>query len=547
MAKLKGCKKTVAVVLAFAICISVCVISSVLVTATAEKPINVVYADDFSGSSLSNDWVYMAKGVATDDGNAYTSEVENGLLKVNTYKLGRSSIAGCLYLPGKETVNQRVAVETSSLQNGDTISVYARLSKGDDSNWKSLKGYYARYCASNGKIQLFKINTASKNDVLIDSGYRSYTAGEKYRLEIVVTGTQRTVISVRMIKVTDTLEQVVAQNTYVDTDSPFTSGTAGIGVAGSSSSASQYAYLDNFEYTSTDNVEDTPKYLSHLRSVSTKTFGQVVTLDKGAEYIFAAYGSVDVADASGYRNEPLWVEYQTGANQYSSTTQRLITERSAICKTADLTKAQCKQNNLEYSEYNVSYVTFTAGIGATEGLSDSYIGGKVKHVVGIRVNTSTHLLGNYSYFTLYRKDDPYRTNLLVNPDFKMGLYGWSDTAGSYFGCTQGKETNAVSSKNGYVEILTDKNNYEYYEMFKNPNYEGLDGDANRDNVFNVCDLVYSDMGTNKYYYVADYNKDGQLNSSDADVIKYKLASIIKESVPEVIGLDNDSVDDNNFR
>lgn len=547
MAKIKGYKKSLAVLLAFVVCLSTCVLSSVFVGAATEQPINVVYSDDFSGSTIKSDWVYMAKGATTDDGKAYTSEIENGLLKVNTHKLGRSSIAGCMYLPGKETVNQRVAVETSSLQNGDTICVYARLSKGDDSNWKSLKGYYARYCTSNGKVQLFKINTASSNPVLIDSGYRSFTAGEKYRLEIVVTGTDRTVISVRMIKVTDTLEQVVAQNTYVDTDNPFTSGTAGIGVAGSSSSASQYAYLDNFEYTSTDNVEDAPKYLSHLRSIGTKTFGQVVTLDKGAEYVFAAYGTVDVKDATGYRNEPMWVEYQTGSNQYSSTTQRLITNRSAIQKTADLTKAQCKQSNLPYSEYNVSYVTFTAGKGATEGLADNYIGGKVKHVVGIRIDTSTHLLGNYSYFTLYRKDDPYRTNLLVNPDFKMGLYGWSDTAGSYFGCTQGKETNAVSSANGYVEILTDKNNYEYYEMFKNPAYEGVDGDANRDSKFNVCDLVYSDMGTNKYYYIADYNKDGTLNSSDADVIKYKLASVIKESQPEVIGLDNDSVDDDNFR
>ena len=547
MAKLKAYKKVLAVALAFAICLCTCILSAVFVGATDEEPINVVYADDFSAESLKNDWLYMANGATTDDGNAYTSEIENGLLKVNTYKLGRSSIAGCLYLPGKETVNQRVAVETSSLQKGDTICVYARLTKSDSSNWKSLKGYYARYCTSNGLIQLFKINTASSNSVLIDSGYRAYTAGEKYRLEIVATGTDRTVLSVRLIKVTDNLEQVVAQNTYVDTNAPFTSGTAGIGVAGSGSSASQYAYLDNFEYTSTDNVKDTPKYLSHLRSVGQKTFGQVVTLDKGAEYIFAAYGTVDVKDGTGYRNEPMWVEYQTGTNQYSATTQRVITARSAICKTADLTKAMCKQNNLPYSEYNVSYVTFTAGNGDTEGLADSYIGGRVKHVVGIRVDTSTHLLGNYSYFTLYRKDDPYKTNLLVNPDFKMGLYGWSDTAGSYFGCTQGKETNALSTANGYVSILSDKNNYEYYEMFKNPAYEGVDGDANRDSKFNICDLVYSDTKDNKYYYIADYNKDGKVDYSDGDTIKFKLASIIRESIPEIFGLDNDSVDDGNFR
>ena len=146
MAKIKGYKKSLAVILAFVVCLSTCVLSSVFVGAATEQPINIVYSDDFSGSAIKSDWVYMAKGATTDDGKAYTSEIENGLLKVNTNKLGRSSIAGCMYLPGKETVNQRVAVETSSLQNGDTICVYARLSKGDDSNWKSLKGYYARYC-----------------------------------------------------------------------------------------------------------------------------------------------------------------------------------------------------------------------------------------------------------------------------------------------------------------------------------------------------------------------------------------------------------------
>jgi len=495
-----------------------------LITTTAEAvdgPINVVYSDDFSANALNQEWVYMAEGVTTDDGNSYTSETENGLLKVNTLKKDRSGIAGCLYLPGKETVNQRVAVETSALQKGDTISVYARLTKGDASNWKSLKGYYARYCTANGKVQLFKIDTASKNVMVIDCGYRQYTAGENFRLEIVVTGTEQTVITVKMYKLIATGDLIVVKNTYVDTDNPFTSGTAGIGVAGSSSSANPYAYLDNFEYTSTDNAADTPKYLSHSRTVSTKTFGQVVELEKGVDYVFAAYSTVDVADATGYRNEPMWVEYQTGTTQTSGTYQRLIINRAAINKTCDLTKAQCKENNLEYSEYNMSYVTFTAGTGDTEGYVDSYIGGRVRHIVGIRLDKSTHLLGNYSYFTLYRKDDVNKTNLLVNPDFKMGLYGWSDAQGLYFGYNQCEETSKSSTNNGYVTLLSDKNNYEYYDSFKNPSYLCLEGDVNKDQYFDVSDLVFANQ-TEEYYFLADYDKNGLINELDVAQLKIQL-------------------------
>jgi glycerophosphoryl diester phosphodiesterase len=524
-------KRYLALLISLIICFSAFSVSPLVLNAETQEPINTVYSDDFANDSLSNNWVYMANGETTDDGNAYTSETENGLLKVNTHKLGRSSIAGCMYLPGKESVNQRVAVETSSLQKGDTISVYARLTKSDSSNWKSLKGYYARYCAANGKVQLFKINTASKNELISEIGYRGYTSGENFRLEIIVTGTETTVITVVMHKLASTGNLVVAKNTYIDTNSPFVSGTAGIGVAGSAStSVSEYSYLDNFVYTSTDNVKDTPKYLSHSRTVTTKTFGQVVSLEKGKEYVFAAYGTVNAKDSNGYRNEPMWVEYQTGTTQTSSTYQRLITARAAIQNTADLTKAQCKQSNLPYSEYNMSYVTFTAGMGDTEGYVDSYIGGKVRHIVGIRLDTSTHLLGNYSYFTLYRKDDPNKTNLLVNPDFKMGFYGWCESQGLYFGYNQCEETSAATTKNGYITILSDKNNYEYYDMFKNPSYLAITGDINKDQYFDVSDLVFADSMTD-YYYLADYDKNGSINDLDEIELKKELLNRVALEKP----------------
>lgn len=485
----------------------------------------------------------MANGEAYN-GNTYTSEIENGSLKVNTQKQGVSSYAGCLYLPGKETVNQRVSVETAN-SAGDTFYVYARLNKPDSSNWKSMTGYYVRYNKNDGNLILFKINSTSNDKALIKCGYRKDDSDSKYRIELVATGTTSTVLTVKMYKFNGTAWIVLFQNTYVDTDSPFTRGTAGIAVGGSENSANNYTYLDNFQYTSTDNVKDSPKYLSHSRTVGFKTFGQVVALEQGVEYVFAAYSTVDVKDDGRYINEPLWVEYQTGTYFSSNTYQRIVTDRSSIQKTAELTKVQCKQNNLEYSEYNLSYVTFTAGKGDTDPYVETYAGNRIRHIVGIRLNQSSYLVGNYSYFTLYRKDDPYKTNLLVNPDFKMGFYGWSDAC-TYWAYTQGEETSDVSTKNGYVTLLSDKNNYEYYSLFKNPSYEAVEHDANRDQDFDVTDLVFASISENDYYYLIDYDKNGSIGSADLAEIKIQLLNRVVLPEPEVFGLDNDSVDDDIF-
>lgn len=515
---MKRLEKYLSILLSVCICFSFFLISPLTAKAETEQPINVVYSDDFSADSLSDDWALMANGEEYN-GHTYTSQIENGSLKVTTNKQGVSSSAGCLYLPGKETVNQRVSVETAN-SVGDTFYVYARLNKPNPSNWKSITGYYIRFSKTSGYLSLFKINSTSNDKKLIDCGFRQDNSDSKYKIELVVTGTTETVINVKMYKHNGTNWIVLFQNTYVDTDSPFTSGTAGIAASGSSSSTNAYTYLDNFQYTSTDNVIDAPKYLSHSRKVDTKTFGQVVALEKDVEYVFAAYGTVDRKDGTGYLNEPLWVEYQTGTYFSSATSQRIITDRSSIQKTADLTKAQCKENNLPYSEYNVSYVTFTAGSGESAPYVETYAGNRVRHVVGVRLNKSSSLLGNYSYFTLYRKDDPKRTNLLVNPDFKMGLYGWSDTCG-FWASVLSEETNSVSSKNGYVELLTDKNNYEYYDMFKNPSYLCVNGDINKDQYFDVCDLVYMDT-MKEYYYLADYDKNGSINDLDLAELKLEL-------------------------
>ncbi len=550
-------KRGLAIILATVLCLTACFVSAFMASAEDSTPINLVYSDDFSENSLSDKWVLMGKG-ETIDGYIYTSSVADGKLKVDTQNQDRSRFAGALYLPGKETCDQRVAVEfnMTDLPQGNTVSVYARLTKKDDSNWKSFAGYYARYSTSDGRVLLYRADTASKQTAVTDTnlqyntcGSRAYESGCSYRLEMTVTGQQYAVINVRLIKITASAQAVVVNNTFVD-KTPFTSGTAGVGVGGKSG-ISQYACVDNFSYTSTDNYSGGERYLSHLRSVSSKTFGQTVALEPNVEYVFGAVGTVDSFYGSSYANEPLWVEYHSGSTYSDNVWSRIYDNRKYIQKTCDLTKAQCVEANLPYSEYNFSYVTFTAGNNPVSSQSgstgvayvDSTIEGKVRHIVGIRLTTDAVLLGNYSYFTLYRKDDPYRTNLLVNPDFKMGLYGWTD-APNYYGFANTDENSKLTSSQGYVSLLQDKNNYEYYDTFKNPAYEGLANDANRDKKFNICDIVYTAKSTD-YYFLVDSNKNGLFDGEDTAVLRVALLDTIEETL-DILGLDNDSVDDDKF-
>ncbi len=505
-------KKIAAIILSLVLCLTV--ITPIGITAQGATQINGVYSDEFAGATLSGSWAFMAEEEATNDGNAYTSRVENGKLKVITQKQTRSAYAGCIYLPEMERKNQRIAVEFSSedMAKGNTAYIYGRLSRPGD--WTTMAGYYALYRPSNGKVMLHKINgTSDNNNALLQCGTSALQDGMSYRLEMVISGDKAAAITVNLYTLDGATEKLVVTSTYLDTESPYLKGTAGIGVSGSSTSPEDYAYIENFTYTSTDNVTGNPRYLANTNdsTINAKTFGQTVALENGVEYVFGAYGTVDTKDNSGYKNEPLWVEYQTGSSKTSTTSTRLVTVRGDILKTCDLTAAECEDSNLEYGPYNVSYVTFTAG--GDDACSIEENGYRVRHIVGVRINSSTALVGNYSRFFLYKKDDATRTNLLVNPDFNMGLYGWADGP-SFFGGTVGKEDSATVSAGGYGTVLSDKNNFEYYEHFKNPAYIALDYDANGDTLFDIRDLVYMNVSKN-YYYLTDTNKNGSVDAEDA--------------------------------
>ncbi|MBO5200312.1 MAG: hypothetical protein J6B93_03430 [Clostridia bacterium] len=504
-------KRIAALVLSLIICLTICTPTGMTVQGTATS-INGVYSDEFTGNSLANSWAFMAEENVTTDGRAYTSTVENGKLKVITQKQTRSAYAGCIYLPEMERENQRIAVEFSDedLAKGNTAYVYGRLSRPGD--WTTMAGYYALYRPSNGKVMLHKINgTADNNNPLLQCGVSAQQEGMSYRLEMVISGDKAAAITVNLYTLDGDTEKLVVTGTYLDTEAPYLKGTAGIGVSGSSTSPEDYAYIESFTYTSTDKVTGNPKYLANNNAVSNVTFGQTIALEKGVEYVFGAYGTVDTKDNSGYKNEPLWVEYQTGSSKTSNTTTRLSSVRGSIQKTCDLTEAQCKEANLEYGPYNLSYVTFTAG--GDDACSIEENGYRVRHIVGVRINSSTALVGNYSNFFLYKKGDTTRTNLLVNPNFDMGLYGWADGP-KFFGGTVGKEDSATVSAGGYGTVLSDKNNFDYYEHFKNPAYIALDYDANGDTLFDIRDLVYMNVSKD-YYYISDTNKNGSVDAEDA--------------------------------
>ena len=164
----------------------------------------------------------------------------------------------------------------------------------------------------------------------------------------------------------------------------------------------------------------------------------------------------------------------------------------------------------------------------SNSVKETGINGKTRVIVGFRNDGSTVTAGKFTNFRLYAKDDVNKTNLLVNPDFKMGLYGWYDEAGSYMNYSQLKEGEGVTTK-GYVTLSNSINNYEYYETFQNTGYTVTQGDANRDSNVNILDFIRVNKiasGDGKYYVAADYDENGSITASDLIYLKKQLLGVV---------------------
>lgn len=419
---------------------------------------HVVFADDFNGTELDTaKWGWAGE----IERPQYTAELVDGKLKLNAADAGTSGVAGLRYVKDAKHIEQRVSVEFVS-KIGLKSQLWLRMDQPNPAKYSTVNGYYVLFnCGSGGRTEvMIKKRTASGATVDLGKGTFYATDGVTYRLELVAQGTAPTLLTAYVYKVTGAGEQVATLASAVDSEEGLQdAGYAGLSYLKSSITTEPSVIVDNFEYTTTDNV--TGKYYVEEGTTGSKTFGQLVALDPNKKYILTAY-----AKDNGVRNgedvNPLWIEYFNSSNSYT----RVLTARSALKSTRSYEAAV--DAGVDYSEYfTVFYDEFNLASCANKKV-ESDLGGKTRVIVGFRTDGSTVTAGMFTHFTLYAADDPQRTNLLVNPDFKMGLYGWYDLAGSYMNYTHYKESEGVTV-NGFAQFhqISDE---EYDELFKNKSY-----------------------------------------------------------------------------
>ncbi len=511
-------KRIISITLSMAIIVTTLLLGGVNVSAAAitATDSHSVYTDDFSDAETMSNWRWAAVGNASYE--TLTASIADGKMTFNNANGSGSFLHGMRFIPDKKFTEQRAEV-TFNAQKGLKPCLWVRVNQTYKGNSQSCYGYYLLFnCNQNGNVTLDlakRMGTASKTIGSISYG-TAITEGQEYHLEMVAQGTNPTLISVSLYTdVGSVKDAVVCHDIFLDSEETLqVPGSAGVSAARTSAVTATDVSIEKFEFTSTDKVSG--NYYVSEGTTGSKTFGQVVMLDPTKKYIFAAT-AVDNGIRSGEDVNPLWIEYFNTSN----TGIRVLTARNAL-KSSRL-EADVEGTGLDFDEHFNVYYEFDMSA-LTDNKVEAGANGKTRVIVGFRNDGSTVTAGKFTNFRLYAKDDVNKTNLLVNPDFKMGLYGWYDEAGSYMNYSQLKEGEGVTAK-GYVTLSDSINNYEYYNTFKNTGYTVTQGDANRDSNVDVVDLVRVKKiasGNGKYYVGADYDENGSVTAIDLSYLRKQL-------------------------
>ncbi len=501
-------------------------VSAATVTATDSHS---VYTDDFSDPETLSNWRHSAVGNASYEN--LTATIADGAMTLGNVNGSGSFLHGMRFIPDKKYTEQRVSV-TFKGQYGLKPCLWARVNQQWKGNSQSCYGYYLLFnCNQNGNVTLdlaVRKGTATTTIGSVSYGGTTIVPGQEYRMEMVCQGTNPTLISVNLYTKVGSVENAVAiHDTFIDSEPTVqVPGSAGIAGARTSAVAATDVSVEKFEFTSTDNVSG--NYYVDETTTSAKTFGQVVTLDPTKTYVLAA-DAVYKDLRNGEDVNALWIEYFNT----SSKGTRLLTARSSL--KSNRSEADAEAAGIDYDEYFRVFYEFDMST-LIDNKVEEGMNNKTRVIVGTRndgniANTS----GKFSNFTLYAKDDPNKTNLLVNPDFKMGFYGWSDEAGSYMNYAQMEESVGTATK-GNVTLSSAINDYQYYDIFKNGVYTVTEGDATRDGIVDLKDLVRTkkiSSGLNNYFVAVDYDANGAVAATDITFLRKQILDISFEASEQV--------------
>lgn len=486
-----------------AVLLTVCVLAATFVgivpmTASAATLATIgnhaIGSDDFETNMLATDWTKVAT-------TGFNADVSGGKLVLSHTNSSGSSFNAML-LRSETAINQRVRLDWV-IQGDINPEVWARVQT--DSTGKVTGGYFVRFVSptansssgmvNNAYAMLYKLTTENgtrKVTALAKLGTVDYEKDTATSVELVVTGTNPTVVTAVMYK----NNSFAHKNVVIDDSTQLQkAGTAGLTYQkASGKSVADTFSADNFEYTTTDN-ETGEYYQSGQKGTiwhnanTTSQFAQVLVLDPSKTYVFEAIGSTS-------NTKSIFADYETTENKSSSffaddelPTVTVSDDGYNLYRYELNFPANAKRNSNFYHSEGGQNVNYTrVRVGYTRGSS----------------NAMNNAIADFTRFTVYEKDDPNKTNLLVNGDFKMGLYGWFNTSLS----------------------AATANEYNFLGGFKEGTTSGFTGNRA---VINVFDAAAKNVFKSKIN-VADKDKLAYLNNT-----YYNLTSLKKLNISYIGG------------
>lgn len=409
-------RKSVAVLLT--VCILAAMFTGILpLTASAATLATIgnhaIGSDDFETDKLATDWTQVAT-------TGFNAEVTGGKLVMSHTNSSGSSFNAML-LRSETAVNQRVRLDWV-IQGDINPEVWARVQT--DSTGKVTGGYFVRFVSStanssgtvnNTYAMLYKLTTENgtrKVTTLAKLGTVNYEKDKPTSVELVVTGTNPTVVTAVMYK----NNSFAHKNVVVDDSEQLQKlGKAGLTYQkANGKSVTDTFSADNFEYTTTDNetgeyYQSGQKGTTWHNATTSSRIAQVLVLDPSKTYVFEAIGSKN-------NTKNIFADYESTDGATTSffaddeTPTVTVSDDGYTLYRYELNfPANAKRNSNFYHSEDAQNVNYTrVRVGYSRGSSDSM----------------NNAIADFTRFTVYEKDDPNKTNLLVNGDFKMGFYGW---------------------------------------------------------------------------------------------------------------------------
>jgi len=399
----------------------------------------------------------------------------NNILNIKGSTSGDSYLKNYAFNKNKN-INQRISIDTyvtkgTATQNFDKV-LWVRADFDNPADPTTITGYYAVY-SINRRIELHKRykDGSQYKDALIGYLYQNNDT-RKFRYELVAEAvgeqTRLTVTTSKYGSDGNTLFLMSRNTFFDDTASLQDAGYGGVSLKVTQDQSNLTCSMENVVYTTTDTVADKMVYISKPKEPSANaTFGQMLALDPAKTYVLSASVTAE--------NQKLFVEYNCGSSQ--SAYMRVVTNGGEIDTSDGYRRVT--------AEFNIN--DFVAATGSPAAYVDGgYVTadgtGLAMVIFGFRLNNTEDMA--YADITLYEKDDSLKRNLLTNPDFKMGMYGYCDGMnGTFISHNLGAEGSSKSYNNRVSIVNCSKSEYDRYfrvstdeEEKEDFDYENYDGE-----------------------------------------------------------------------